>query len=129
MHFERGNTFGVAGCPVGAKNKLSRAFREALLADFEEHGAAAIRVVRTEEPAKYLSIIASIEPRQLRYEGVERGLSLEELDARDALLIEMERQVVATDPALAAPKEKPTIRVTSVPRISHEKETEHSTRS
>jgi len=39
MHFERGNTFGVAGCPVGAKNKLSRAFREALLADFEEHGA------------------------------------------------------------------------------------------
>src|SRR5262249_40057119 len=105
MRLERGNTYGVVGRPVGAKNKLSRAFREALLADFEEHGANAIRVVRTEEPAKYLSIIASLEPRQLRYEGVERGLTLEELDARDALLIEMEKQVVAANPALPAMKE------------------------
>ena len=35
MRFEPGNTYGLAGRPVGAKNKLSRAFREALIADAE----------------------------------------------------------------------------------------------
>ena len=38
----------TGGRARGARNKLSQAFLEAFAADFEEHGAEVIRIVRME---------------------------------------------------------------------------------
>jgi hypothetical protein len=76
--FEPGNPGG--GRPRGAKNRLHRAFVEALHADFEEHGAAAIRICRMEDPTNYLRVIASILPRELTIETAAADLTDDELE-------------------------------------------------
>jgi hypothetical protein len=86
--FEPGNPGG--GRPRGAKNRLHRAFVEALHADFEEHGSAAIRICRTEDPTNYLRVIASVLPRDLTIETAAADLTDDELDAMiQRLRIEM----------------------------------------
>lgn len=59
--FISGNIGG--GRPKGARNKLGEAFIEALNDDFQEHGVAAIQVVRAEKPDQYLKVIASLLPK------------------------------------------------------------------
>lgn len=56
---------GNPGRPKGARNKLGEAFLEAMHADFEAHGVAAIVQVREEKPDQYLKVIASILPKDL----------------------------------------------------------------
>ncbi|MBK8085023.1 MAG: hypothetical protein IPK28_15035 [Devosia sp.] len=53
------------GRPLGSKHKLGESFLEALLADWQEHGAATIARVREEKPDQYLKVIASALPRDL----------------------------------------------------------------
>jgi hypothetical protein len=56
---------GVTGGRVaGSRNRLTGAFLEALAQDFEQGGAAAIKIVRIEEPATYLRVIASLLPKE-----------------------------------------------------------------
>ena len=47
--FEKGKP-KTGGRAKGARNKLSVAFLEAFAADFEEHGAEVIKIVRVEKP-------------------------------------------------------------------------------
>ena len=54
----------TGGRAKGARNKISTAFLEALAADFEEHGEAAIKIMRVEKPTEYCKIIASILPKE-----------------------------------------------------------------
>jgi hypothetical protein len=61
-HFKKGN----GGRPAGARNKLQAKFVEALAKDFEEHGAGIINIVRIEQPATYLKIIASVLPKEFQ---------------------------------------------------------------
>ena len=49
---------GEGGRPKGSRNKFHKQFIEALAKDFEGHGADVIRIVRAEEPATYLKIMA-----------------------------------------------------------------------
>src|SRR5216684_5269285 len=77
--FAPGNPGGAR--PRGAKNRLHRAFVEALHADFKEHGAAAIRICRMENPTNYLRVIASILPRELTIETAAADLTDDELEA------------------------------------------------
>ncbi|WP_427026602.1 hypothetical protein ACP4J4_20245 (plasmid) [Aureimonas ureilytica] len=63
--FPAGNNANPKGRPKGARSKLSEAFLEALRADFDEHGIAAIRAVREEKPDQYLRVIASILPKEI----------------------------------------------------------------
>lgn len=56
---------GNSGRRVGARNKLQAAFVEAMQADFEEHGADTIKIVRTERPGDYLKILAGILPKEM----------------------------------------------------------------
>jgi hypothetical protein len=51
-----------SGRKAGSRNRLSTAFIDALLDEFEEGGAAAIRIVRHEQPGKFLEIISRIIP-------------------------------------------------------------------
>jgi hypothetical protein len=62
-----GNQFkpGQGGRPRGVKNKLSHAFLTALVEDFEQHGAEAIKICRVEKPNEYLRVIAHLMPREL----------------------------------------------------------------
>jgi hypothetical protein len=56
---------GGPGRPRGSKHKLSESLVSALAADFEEHGADAIRRTREDRPDQYLRLIASILPKEL----------------------------------------------------------------
>lgn len=61
--FVTGNIGG--GRPKGSRNKLGEAFLDALHNDFEEHGVAAIEIVRAEKPDQYLKVIASLLPKEM----------------------------------------------------------------
>lgn len=60
---------------------LGPAFLDAVLADFTEHGADAIRRCREDSPATYLRICAGLLPKQLKIEGA-NDLDDAELDKR-----------------------------------------------
>ena len=49
----------------GARNKLSRKFLEDCYADWQEHGAKAISIMRREDPAGYCKMMATLVPREL----------------------------------------------------------------
>jgi hypothetical protein len=72
----------VGGRPRGARNRLASEFLEALLADFKEGGAAAIKVARIEDPVRYLAVMASLMPKELAVEHSQLGdLSDDEVSA------------------------------------------------
>ena len=91
MHkpFEPGNTSGkLGGRPRGARNKLSRKFLEDCYADWQEHGAAAINIMRLEDPAGYCKMMASLVPRELELTStVLTELSDDDLEATIQLLL------------------------------------------
>ena len=61
--FEKGRA-KTGGRAKGARNKVSQAFLEAFAADFEEHGAEVIRIVRMEKPHEYLKTAAYLMPKE-----------------------------------------------------------------
>ena len=63
--FLQGNSGNPRGRPKGNRNKLGEAFLADMQADWEEHGASVIAVVRAERPQDYLKVVASILPRDL----------------------------------------------------------------
>ena len=63
--FQPGNNANPKGRPRGSRNKISEEFIAALCEDFEQHGVDVIEAVRTECPADYLKIIASIVPKEV----------------------------------------------------------------
>lgn len=79
--FAPGQSGNPAGRPKGSRNKLGEQFVEALQADFEEHGKAAIETVRKGKPDAYLKVIASLLPKEIKIEAV-NDLSDDELDRR-----------------------------------------------
>jgi hypothetical protein len=62
--FQTGNN-GGPGRPRGSRNKLGEAFCDAVFEDFLKHGVAVIETVRSERPADYLKLVASLVPRQI----------------------------------------------------------------
>ena len=78
--FTPGNSGGAR--PIGARTKLSDAFCQALLDDFEAHGIAAIEALRLQDPSAYIRVIASMVPKQVKAEILPlHGLSDDELSA------------------------------------------------
>ena len=72
---------GSSGEDAGLASTLGPAFLDALLADFAEHGAEAIRRCREDSPSTYLRICAGLLPKQLKIEGA-NDLDDAELDKR-----------------------------------------------
>jgi Family of unknown function (DUF5681) len=59
-----GQSGNPMGRPKGARNRLGRAFLEALEADFSEHGVEAIEKVRETKPEVYIKIVADLLPKE-----------------------------------------------------------------
>ena len=80
--FEPGNNANPTGRPKGSRNKLGEAFLSALHDDFQAHGVSAIEKARTDNPAAYVKIIASLLPQQIEIkESAFDGIADDELAA------------------------------------------------
>lgn len=63
--FQKGQVANPLGRPKGSRNKLGEVFVDALIADFEVHGAQTIVDVREDKPDVYLRVIAHVVPKEL----------------------------------------------------------------
>ena len=62
--WKKGQSGNPKGRIVGSKNRLNEDFLSALADDFEVHGKASIVTVREGDPAKYLTIVAALVPKE-----------------------------------------------------------------
>lgn len=78
--FQKGRV-KTGGRIKGSRNKLSTAFVEALVKEFEEFGAEALRLCRIERPVEFIKIVASIIPKEFEItDNRLKDLSDDELD-------------------------------------------------
>ena len=104
MMFRPGNS---GGRRAGARNKLTTTFLQALAADFEEGGAAAIKIARIEDPVRYVAIIASLMPKELAIEHNQLGdLSDEELNVLLSHVRAMRAKLIEQEPVLIEAHDK-----------------------
>src|SRR5215467_4918502 len=103
--FEKGRQ-KTDGRTRGARNKLSQAFLEAFAADFEEHGAEVIKIVRIEKPHEYLKTAAYLMPKE--FEITETRLMEVPDDELDAF-IEFARRRIAERALSASIREAETL--------------------
>ncbi len=64
--YAKGSSGNLGGNAQRTRHMFSKAFVEALLEDFREWGAEAIVRVRTETPAAYLRVCATLVPKELK---------------------------------------------------------------
>jgi hypothetical protein len=99
MRFQPGNTAAQGfGRPKGVRNKLGKRFLDDCLADWEEHGAAAIRIMRIEDPVKYCMMMASILPKEIDVTST----AVAELtdDELDRIIVEMRARIAQAAPPM-----------------------------
>jgi hypothetical protein len=61
--FQKGNSGG--GRKRGARDRISSKFLTELADDFEKNGHGVVAICRVEKPVEYLTIIASVLPKEL----------------------------------------------------------------
>jgi hypothetical protein len=69
------------GRPIGSKPKLAEAFIRDVYTDWQEHGPDVLARVRSEQPAMYLRVVASMIPAQLQVQVVDsfEAMALQDL--------------------------------------------------
>lgn len=84
--FKPGQSGNPGGKPVGARNRLTAHFLNALADDFSEHGKAAIVSAREKDPMGYVKAIGALMPKQIEQTQPLEELTDAELTAGIALL-------------------------------------------
>jgi hypothetical protein len=85
--FKPGRSGNPKGRPRGSRHRLSERVLADLTADFEDHGAAAIRHARENDPAAYVRVIASLLPKHIeKVLNPLEDLTDDELEQLDRLL-------------------------------------------
>ena len=97
-----GQTLNPGGKPVGARNRLTRHFLNALADDFEKHGKQAIVNARKEDPMGYIKTIGALMPKQIEQTQPLDELTDAELVAGIALLRSQLSEQVGTGVAAAS---------------------------
>jgi hypothetical protein len=89
MASEKGNRGG--GRKAGARNRLGKAALEDLLADWQEGGKEAIKLMRLERPSEYVRAVLSTLPKEFLLESA----SLSDIDdaTLDLLLAHVQQLV------------------------------------
>jgi hypothetical protein len=77
--FKPGHSGNPAGRPKGSRNKISEKLLEALATDFDAYGKDVIEKVRSDRPADYLKIVASLVPKQMEIEDLRSNRKAEDL--------------------------------------------------
>lgn len=65
MAFQKGQSGNPNGRAPGTRDRLTRAFIHDLAEDWDRNGKKAIGECRRDDPAKYLTIVASLVPREM----------------------------------------------------------------
>lgn len=89
--FEKGRP-KTGGRAKGARNRLSVSFLQAFAEDFEEHGAAVIRIMRVELPTEYVKAAVNLMPKE--FEFTENKLMEVSDDELDSLLEYARRRIL-----------------------------------
>lgn len=76
-----GETRNPGGKPVGARNSLNAKFLNALIKEFDERGAKAIKDCATKDPSTFVRVLASLQPKELQITRPLDELTDEQLDA------------------------------------------------
>lgn len=63
--WQPGESPNPGGKPVGARNRLTAAFLNALAADFDAHGKEALEQCRINKPEAYIKAIAALCPKEV----------------------------------------------------------------
>ena len=71
---------GSSGRPAGTRNKLNKALLTDLLAEWEEGGRAAIKIMRIERPSEFVKAAFGTMPRELVFENSVSELDDDEID-------------------------------------------------
>jgi hypothetical protein len=96
---------GHGGRPAGTRNKLTGRFLEDLLREWEEGGAAAIKICRLEEPTKFVQIVASLQPKEFELQTFMADASETEIDNLiESIRERIEQKQQAAIKQIAAPK-------------------------
>jgi len=77
--FKHGETGNPGGKPVGARNRLTAAFLNALAKDFDENGVTAIKECRENKPDAYIKAIAALCPKEIEVKSPLQELKDDEL--------------------------------------------------
>lgn len=63
--FKKGQSGNPGGRPVGTRLALQGDFLKKFLADFQVHGAKAIRLARSKDPMGYVRVAAALLPKEV----------------------------------------------------------------
>jgi len=87
------------GRPKASKDRITRAFLEALADDFQEHGRAVVATVRETDPSTYMRVFAGFVPKEIEISEPLRALSTEQLTAAiEALTLALSSQIAPSPP-------------------------------
>ena len=87
MTWEKGKSGNAAGRPLGSKHKLTERFLHNLHKDWKIHGMDAIERMREDSPLAYVTLVASLIPKEGHVTGkIEHEHTHGRLSETDAFL-------------------------------------------